>query len=82
MEDACAARLTIESDEATLSQRSVRAIWHPCTQMHHLRRMPPLAIESGKGPWLTDTAGNRYFDATSSWWSICLAMPIRLSVKR
>lgn len=68
MDDTSAARLTIESDAPSLSQRSVRAIWHPCTQMQHLSRMPPLAIESGKGVWLTDTAGNRYFDATSSWW--------------
>lgn len=51
-----------------LSRRSVRAVWHPCTQMQHLDRVPPLAIASGKGPWLTDVEGRRYFDTISSWW--------------
>lgn len=29
---------------------------------------PPLIIERGKGPYLYDTAGNRYLDGTSSIW--------------
>jgi len=55
----------IQSD---LSARSTRAVWHPCTQMKCLDKSPPIAIESGSGPWLTDTSGRRYFDACSSWW--------------
>lgn len=52
----------------TLTRRSVQAIWHPCTQMARTDRVPPLAIARGHGPWLFDTDGRRYFDATSSWW--------------
>lgn len=51
-----------------LAHRSQAAIWHPCTQMAHLHRVPPLPIARGEGPWLVDTDGRRYFDANSSWW--------------
>ncbi|MCA0176341.1 MAG: adenosylmethionine--8-amino-7-oxononanoate transaminase [Proteobacteria bacterium] len=51
-----------------LAHRSQTAIWHPCTQMAHLHRVPPLPIARGEGPWLVDTDGRRYFDANSSWW--------------
>lgn len=51
-----------------LAQRSIAAIWHPCTQMKRAATVPPLAIARGQGPWLFDDAGRRYFDATSSWW--------------
>lgn len=46
----------------------IRLAWHPCTQMQRAARVPPLPIASGKGPWLKDYEGRRYFDATSSWW--------------
>lgn len=49
-------------------QRSAAAVWHPCTQMQRMERVPPLAIERAHGPWLEDVDGQRYFDATSSWW--------------
>ncbi|HEU4622561.1 MAG TPA: adenosylmethionine--8-amino-7-oxononanoate transaminase, partial [Burkholderiaceae bacterium] len=49
-------------------QRSRAAIWHPCTQMRHASRVPPLAIARGEGAWLIDHDGRRYFDAISSWW--------------
>jgi adenosylmethionine-8-amino-7-oxononanoate aminotransferase len=48
--------------------RSLRAVWHPCTQMKHHERMPLVPIARGKGPWLYDHDGNRYLDAISSWW--------------
>jgi adenosylmethionine---8-amino-7-oxononanoate aminotransferase len=51
-----------------LSQRSLHAIWHPCTQMQRAAHSPPLAIQRGQGPWLFDEEGRRYFDANSSWW--------------
>jgi len=51
-----------------LLARSLAAVWHPCTQMKQLERMPPLAIARGEGPWLIDFAGRRYLDAISSWW--------------
>ncbi|MDM0071481.1 adenosylmethionine--8-amino-7-oxononanoate transaminase [Variovorax sp. J31P207] len=49
-------------------QRSLRSVWHPCTQMQRAATVPPLPIARGEGPWLIDHEGHRYFDATSSWW--------------
>ena len=49
-------------------QRSVRHVWHPCTQMQRATQVPPLPIARAEGPWLEDYEGRRYFDATSSWW--------------
>jgi adenosylmethionine-8-amino-7-oxononanoate aminotransferase len=49
-------------------QRSLRSVWHPCTQMQRAAAVPPLPIARGDGPWLIDHEGQRYFDATSSWW--------------
>ena len=49
-------------------QRSLRHVWHPCTQMQRAAALPPLPIARGSGPWLEDYEGRRYFDAISSWW--------------
>ncbi len=51
-----------------LTTRTKAAVWHPCTQMKGLERVPPLTIARGEGPWLIDASGNRYVDAISSWW--------------
>ena len=51
-----------------LQQRSLAAVWHPCTQMARAERVPPLPIQRGEGAWLYDFDGHRYFDANSSWW--------------
>ncbi|PLZ01545.1 adenosylmethionine--8-amino-7-oxononanoate transaminase [Burkholderia sp. WAC0059] len=48
--------------------RSLRAVWHPCTQMKHHERLPLVAVARGEGPWLYDPEGRRYLDAISSWW--------------
>ncbi|MDB5929463.1 MAG: adenosylmethionine-8-amino-7-oxononanoate aminotransferase [Polaromonas sp.] len=53
---------------ASLAQRSLAAVWHPCTQMQRAASVPPLAIVRGEGAWLFDDAGRRYFDTSSSWW--------------
>jgi len=53
---------------ASLSTRSLAAIWHPCTQMQRAAIAPPLAMVRGEGPWLFDDANHRYFDTSSSWW--------------
>ena len=59
--------------ETSLSQqwikRSLKSVWHPCTQMKHHESLPLVAVKSGKGCWLYDEDGNRYFDAISSWWT-------------
>jgi adenosylmethionine-8-amino-7-oxononanoate aminotransferase len=55
----------------SLLQRSLAAVWHPCTQMKHHQgdnSLPLIAIARGQGPWLYDTADRRYLDAVSSWW--------------
>ena len=54
--------------KTSLAQRSLAAVWHPCTQMQLAQRQPPLAIARGSGVWLYDEQGQRYFDAISSWW--------------
>ena len=56
--------------EATLIQRSLAAVWHPCTQMkqHESGLMPLLPMVRGQGAWLYDESGRRYLDGISSWW--------------
>lgn len=54
--------------DSDLQQRSLRAVWHPCTQMQRHEAMPPLALARGEGVWLIDVEGKRYLDAISSWW--------------
>ena len=51
-----------------LAQRSIAAVWHPCTPMQRLEAAPPLAIDRASGPWLYDTEGRRFLDGISSWW--------------
>jgi adenosylmethionine---8-amino-7-oxononanoate aminotransferase len=52
----------------SLLQRSLAAVWHPCTQMKQHETLPLLAIARGEGAWLIDSEGKRYLDAVSSWW--------------
>ena len=48
--------------------RSLKTVWHPCTQMQHHETMPMMAISHGRGAWLYDADGKRYLDGISSWW--------------
>jgi adenosylmethionine---8-amino-7-oxononanoate aminotransferase len=52
----------------SLAQRSLRAVWHPCTQMKLHEAQPPIALARAQGPWLYDADGKRYLDGISSWW--------------
>ena len=52
----------------TLRERSLAAVWHPCTQMKQHDRLPLIPISHGQGVWLHDYEGRRYLDAISSWW--------------
>ncbi|HEY4316633.1 MAG TPA: adenosylmethionine--8-amino-7-oxononanoate transaminase [Herbaspirillum sp.] len=65
------------SDPASgdLTARSLRSVWHPCTQMQHHEQtgegpdaMPLIPVSHGRGAWLYDTGGKRYLDGISSWW--------------
>ena len=51
-----------------LAARSLRAVWHPCTQMKAHESLPLIPMVAGDGAWLTDAEGRRYLDAVSSWW--------------
>lgn len=57
-----------EQKNSDLQQRSLKAVWHPCTQMKRHETLPPLAIARGSGAWLYDYDGKRYLDGISSWW--------------
>jgi adenosylmethionine-8-amino-7-oxononanoate aminotransferase len=48
--------------------RSLRSVWHPCTQMQHHETVPLIPVSHGRGAWLFDHDGKRYLDAISSWW--------------
>jgi adenosylmethionine-8-amino-7-oxononanoate aminotransferase len=56
-------------NQLALVDRSLAAVWHPCTQMKHHESFPLIAITKGKGPWLYDEQGNALLDCISSWWT-------------
>lgn len=56
------------SSKNDLVARSLRSVWHPCTQMQHHETLPLVPVSHGRGAWLYDTSGDRYLDAISSWW--------------
>ncbi len=60
------------TSNSNLLQRSLAAVWHPCTQMKQHApgslALPLIPIASGKGVWLFDFEGRRYLDGISSWW--------------
>ncbi|WP_419699169.1 adenosylmethionine--8-amino-7-oxononanoate transaminase [Mucilaginibacter sp. NFX135] len=49
-----------------LTERDLKVIWHPYTQMK--TAAPPIGIVRGEGAGLFDEAGKKYIDAVSSWW--------------
>ncbi|MHC3994139.1 adenosylmethionine--8-amino-7-oxononanoate transaminase [Thiomicrolovo sp. ZZH C-3] len=51
-----------------ISERDLRHIWHPCTQMKDHEFLPLTPIKKGDGIYLEDFEGHRYIDAVSSWW--------------
>lgn len=58
-----------ESNQTSLANRSLDAVWHPCTQMKHHESLPLVAITHGKGAYLFDEQGNKLLDCISSWWT-------------
>ena len=55
-------------DNREILERSLRAVWHPCTQMKHHELLPLVPVARAEGAWLIDFEGNRILDAISSWW--------------
>jgi adenosylmethionine-8-amino-7-oxononanoate aminotransferase len=58
-----------DPNQTSLVDRSLDAVWHPCTQMKHHESLPLIAITKGKGAWLFDEQGNALLDCISSWWT-------------
>lgn len=56
------------SASKALLERSLRSVWHPCTQMKQHEHLPLVPIIRGEGVWLYDADGRRYLDGISSWW--------------
>jgi adenosylmethionine-8-amino-7-oxononanoate aminotransferase len=50
----------------SLTDRDIKVIWHPYTQMK--TALPPIPIVRGEGAYLFDEDGKKYIDAISSWW--------------
>jgi adenosylmethionine-8-amino-7-oxononanoate aminotransferase len=50
----------------SLTERDLKVIWHPYTQMK--TALPPIPIVRGEGACLYDENGKKYIDAVSSWW--------------
>lgn len=57
---------TLEAE--LLSRWDKECIWHPFTQMADWEKEDPCIIESGRGCYLRDVKGKRYFDGVSSLW--------------
>ena len=59
----------LEQSKENWVNRSLAAVWHPCTQMKHHESFPLIAITKGKGAWLFDEKGTPLLDCISSWWT-------------
>jgi len=59
----------LEQSKENWVNRSLTAVWHPCTQMKHHESFPLIAITKGKGAWLYDEKGTPLLDCISSWWT-------------
>ena len=55
-------------DNASMIQRSLQHVWHPCTQMKLHESQPLIPVSRAEGVWLHDFEGHRYLDGISSWW--------------
>ncbi len=55
-------------DNASMIQRSLQHVWHPCTQMKLHESQPLIPVSRADGVWLHDFEGHRYLDGISSWW--------------
>ncbi|RZA03280.1 MAG: adenosylmethionine--8-amino-7-oxononanoate transaminase [Sphingobacteriaceae bacterium] len=51
----------------SLTDRDLKVIWHPYTQMK--TALPHIPIVKGEGAYLFDENGKKYIDAVSSWWT-------------
>ena len=54
--------------KVTLSEKDLKYIWHPCSQMKDYEELPPIIIKKAKGLYLYDHEDKAYADVISSWW--------------
>ena len=71
--------MTSSSDKFRKIDR--RFLWHPYTSHSMINNSDFPVIVRGKGPYLFDCEGKRYFDAISSWWCCNLGHNHPLLVK-
>ncbi|AXL53443.1 aminotransferase [Paraburkholderia caffeinilytica] len=57
---------------STLNQLDIDHHLHPQTNLRQHEEVGPLIIESGDGPYVVDTDGNRYFEGMSGLWCASL----------
>lgn len=56
------------SESETCRRLDRRVLWHPYSRHSAIQKDDFPIITRGKGPYLFDCEGRRYFDAISSWW--------------
>ena len=55
-----------------MTNKQTTRVWHPYTKFSAFEAGPLPDIVRGEGVYLFDSAGHRYLDAVSSWWSCSL----------
>jgi adenosylmethionine-8-amino-7-oxononanoate aminotransferase len=53
---------------ASLVDRDLDVLWHPCAQMSDYRAFPPVEVVAAAGCELELAGGRRLIDAIASWW--------------
>ncbi len=51
-----------------ITERDLKHIWHPCSQMKDYETFPPVTITKAQGSYLHLANGTTLIDANSSWW--------------
>ena len=44
----------LQQGNVNLCERSLKAVWHPCTQMKQHEKLPLVSIARAEGVWLYD----------------------------
>ncbi|MEO0588168.1 MAG: aminotransferase class III-fold pyridoxal phosphate-dependent enzyme, partial [Planctomycetota bacterium] len=60
--------MTTLTELATLPERDLAVLWHPCAQMRDYRSFPPLPVVAAEGAYLHLDDGRKLLDCFSSWW--------------
>jgi len=63
-------RQTQNNTQNVLRSDDIKYLWHPYTDIKNFERTTFPIIKHGKGIFLYDTEGKKYFDGISSWWCV------------